>query len=73
VIAAFNGLRKNKQRDANYIIVKCVPPNSSLGLTEYDNKMISPWNFGITQFYALYGIILFFEAWNWEKALPLIK
>jgi len=62
VIAAISGLRKYEQRDTNYVIVKGVPPNSSLGLTEQDHKMISPWNFGVTQFYALDGIILFFEA-----------
>ena len=35
--------------------------------------MIPPWNFGIAQFCALDGIILLFEAWNWEIALLPIK
>jgi len=41
-----NDLQKYEQRDTNYAIVKGVPPNSSLGLTEYDDEMISTWNFG---------------------------
>ena len=32
-----NDLRKHEQSDTNYAIVKGVPPNSSLGLTEYDD------------------------------------
>jgi cytochrome c-type biogenesis protein CcmH len=41
-----NYLRKYEQRDTNFAIVKGISPNSSLGLTEYDDKIISTWNFG---------------------------
>lgn len=30
----------------NYAIIKGMPPNSSQGLTVYNDKMILTWNFG---------------------------
>ena len=41
---------KNRRDKIKENIVEIVQPNSSLGLTEYDDKMISTWNFGF-----LYG------------------
>ena len=44
-----NYLRIYVQRGTNNAIGKGVPPNSSPGLTENDDKMISTWNFGINE------------------------